>query len=119
LLVSLLLSLGVFFPASAQEDVEFVEDSAFENPMRPPVPFRHDAHNEGAGIEECTVCHHVYQDGKPSADESSEDQECSACHAKGREGDRMALATIYHQRCKGCHQQTQAGPVQCSECHPR
>jgi hypothetical protein len=119
LLATLSLALGLRLSAQGQEDVAFVEDSAFVDPMRPPVPFRHDAHNEGAGIEDCTVCHHLYQDGKRSETESSEDRECSECHAKGREGDRLALASVYHQRCKGCHQQAKAGPVQCSECHPR
>jgi hypothetical protein len=115
----LLLPLAWMLTAEAQDEVRIVEDSAFETRLRPPVPFLHDAHNDKAGIEECSVCHHVYEGGRRLEDESSEDRECSECHgAPGRSG-RLQLATVYHQRCKGCHEQSSAGPVQCSECHPR
>ncbi len=106
--------------AHAQEDIEFVEDSGFATHMRPPVAFKHDEHNEMAGIEDCIECHHVYDEaGNRHDDESSEDQECSECH--GAEGDEypMELVRHFHMNCKGCHQEQKAGPVTCGTCHVR
>ena len=44
----------VFFVVTSysQDDVTTVEDSAFNEHMRPPVPFAHDEHNETAEIED-------------------------------------------------------------------
>lgn len=106
--------------ANAQEDMEFVEDSGFASTMRPLPAFKHDEHNEKAGIEDCIECHHVYdQAGQRLEDESSEDQECSECH--GAQGDEfpMELVRRFHMNCKGCHQDAQAGPVTCGTCHVR
>lgn len=103
----------------SQEDVTNVEDSAFEEKMRPAVPFLHDKHNETAGIDECNTCHHVYEDGKKIEDDSSEDQECSECHTPNNGDNPLSLVKIYHLQCKGCHQEKKAGPIMCSECHPR
>ncbi len=106
--------------AYAQEDIEFVEDSAFATTMRPLPAFMHDEHNEKAGIEDCIECHHVYDKaGNRLEDESSEDQECSECH--GAEGDEypMELVRRYHMNCRGCHQAEKAGPVSCGTCHVR
>ncbi len=103
---------------SAQEDIEFVEDSGFATTMRPRPAFMHDEHNEKAEIEDCIECHHVYDEsGSRLEDESSEDQECSECH--GAEGDEypMELVRRYHMNCMGCHQTSKAGPVTCGTCH--
>jgi len=98
----------------SQENVKFVEDSAFTQKMRPAVYFAHDEHNDKAQISECNACHHVYNDkGEKVEGESSEDKECSECH----KGDAASLARIYHLNCKGCHEQAKAGPVMCAECH--
>lgn len=102
----------------AQEDVTEVSDSVFGKRMRPSAVFRHDEHNEAAEIEECTACHHVYEDGKPVEDESSEDMECSECHVEAGRGYPMEVVNIYHTLCKGCHMEQKAGPVMCGECHP-
>ena len=64
ILFTALLIFGI--TAFSQDDVTHVEDSAFTERMRPPVPFNHDEHNETAEIEECSVCHHKYEDGKLS-----------------------------------------------------
>ena len=114
--VLLILAVAVL-PVCSQEDVTSVNDSIFGQRMRPPAVFRHDEHNETAGIEECTVCHHVYEDGQPVEDESSEDMECSECHAGAAGGYPMEVVNIYHARCKGCHMEQKAGPVMCGECH--
>ena len=103
----------------SQEDVTHVEDSAFEKKTRPSVPFLHDQHNEQAEIDECNTCHHVYKDGEPDEYESSEGQECSECHTLNQGDNPISLVNFYHLQCKGCHQEQKAGPVMCSECHPR
>jgi len=103
----------------SQEDVTFVEDSAFENKMRPAVPFLHDQHNERAALDDCNTCHHVYEDRKLVEDDSSEGQECSECHTLNKGDNPISLVNIYHLQCKGCHQNKKAGPIMCSECHPR
>ncbi len=101
----------------SQEDVSTVQDSSFEEKMRPPVRFLHDEHNETAEIEECNTCHHVYEDGEKADDESSEDMECSECHKLDNSKNPMSLVKIYHVQCKRCHQERKAGPIMCCECH--
>jgi hypothetical protein len=96
-----------------------VDNSVFDNARRPPVRFMHDAHNETAGIEECYECHHVYEDGKLVADESSEDQSCSDCHQIESNGRQPGLMKAFHINCKGCHQKEKSGPVMCGECHKK
>ena len=104
------------FSAQSQEDIKFVKDDAFTTRMRPPVPFNHDAHNETARLEDCGACHHVYENGKRVEDDASVGTPCSECHAPQ---DGMPLIRLYHLQCKGCHLQRKAGPVLCSQCHPR
>lgn len=107
----------VAFSGYAQEDVKKVDDSAFSHHVRPAVPFDHDAHNEKAGIEDCSTCHHVFKDGKKLVGGSSEGRPCSECHlAKG--DNSMDLIKAYHDQCKGCHMERGKGPVTCAECHP-
>jgi len=116
-LMALVLAGGAVY---SQEDMEVVEDTGFASSMRPAPAFRHDAHNEAAGLFDCAVCHHVYDDnGQWLPDESSEDQECSECH--GAEGDEypMELVTRFHLNCRRCHEERGAGPVTCGECHQR
>jgi hypothetical protein len=117
--VAVLLVFWVGLTAYSQEDITFVEDSGFSEKMRSPVPFVHDEHNENAGIEECNVCHHVWENGKLVEYESSEDMECSECHPSENDRDDpyMHLLNVYHLLCKGCHQEQKQGPVLCSECH--
>ncbi len=115
--ITLFVSAFAIMSASSQEDVETVQDSAFKNMMRPPAVFFHDEHNENAQIEECNVCHHVYEDGQLMEDESSEDMECSECHMQKDGENLIKLVKVYHDRCKGCHLESKAGPVMCSECH--
>jgi len=112
-------AIGIIFAgitANSQEDMEYIQDSAFKRMMRPPASFRHDAHNEKAEIEECNTCHHVFEDGKRVEGESSEDSKCSSCHAPKDGSYPMSLVKTFHARCKGCHEEKKAGPVMCAEC---
>jgi hypothetical protein len=124
-IVALLIGLGVVFliftwmPAYTQEDIETLADDAFGDRQRPPAEFVHDQHNDKGEIEECNICHHLYQNGEKVEDESSEDQACSACHKVKTENNVRPLMKGYHDLCKGCHRENKAGPATCGECHPR
>ncbi|MBW2606912.1 MAG: cytochrome c3 family protein [Deltaproteobacteria bacterium] len=113
------VSAFLFVSAYSQEEMTFVDNSVFTKPERTPSVFRHDEHNEKAGIEECNKCHHVYEDGKLLEDESSEDQSCSECHELKSSGNNPALMKAYHTNCKGCHLKEKKGPVMCGECHQK
>ena len=114
------LFVGVLLiPAFAQEDMEVVDSGGFSKEQRPPAVFRHDEHNETAGIEDCSECHHVYEDGKKVEDESSEGQSCSDCHEEKDSGKQPGLRKAFHFNCKGCHLAKKQGPVMCGSCHVR
>ncbi len=117
IVITLFVSILAVISGFSQDDVTTVEDSAFEEKMRPTVPFMHDEHNETAEIEECNICHHVYEDGEKDEDESSEDMECSECHELDDSENPMPLVKIYHVQCKRCHQEKKSGPIMCGECH--
>jgi len=111
------ISVFIFVSAYSQDEMEFVDNSVFENPERVPSVFLHDEHNEKAEVEECNECHHIYEDEKLVEDESSEDQRCSECHEMKASGNMPALMKAYHTNCKGCHLEKKKGPIMCGECH--
>ncbi len=122
LLVFISSALCIIFqiPGHSQEDMRYVSPDPFVKPRRPPAVFQHDEHNELAEIEECYVCHHVYdENGKLMEDESSEDQPCSECHELTRSGNKPALMKAFHINCKGCHEERKKGPLMCGQCHVR
>ena len=119
LLISVIVSVCLFVSAYSQEDMVIVDSSAFEKPQRVPSVFEHDAHNELAGIEECSQCHHVYEEGKLVEDESSEDQSCADCHELEASGRKPGLMMAFHTNCKGCHLEKKKGPITCGECHKK
>jgi len=109
----------LILPALSQEDMEVVKEDGFQKRQRPPAVFKHDQHNETAGIEACNECHHIYDNGKKQEDESSEDQLCSECHTEKSSGNQPGLKKAFHLNCKGCHQAKQKGPIMCGQCHVR
>jgi hypothetical protein len=119
LLIATLFGGILLISAFAQEDMEVVDDVGFSNKRRPPAVFRHDEHNENAGIEDCNECHHVYEDGQKLEDESSEDQSCSDCHDERSVDNKPGLRRAFHLNCKGCHLERKQGPVMCGTCHVR
>ena len=119
ILAMAIITFLLVLPALAQEDMQFVDGDSFAKQRRPPSVFRHEEHNEVAGIEECNECHHVYENGEKLADESSEDQRCSDCHAEEASGSQPGLRKAFHINCKSCHQSKKKGPVMCGECHDR
>ncbi|MDQ7032309.1 MAG: cytochrome c3 family protein [Desulfonauticus sp.] len=117
-LILIIAFLGLASICLGQEDY-LILGKEFKSPERPRVIFHHDLHNEKAHIENCSVCHHVYKNGKLVPDESSEDQPCSSCHkVHPVKGDNpISLREAYHKRCMGCHLKEKRGPVMCGECH--
>ena len=118
LLMLVLAAVLVGGAVGAQEDMRVVDNDDFVSPQRARALFNHDEHNDAAEIEDCSVCHHLYEDGKLVEDESSEDQRCSECHELRSSGGQPSLMNAFHLRCQGCHQVREAGPVMCGECHP-
>jgi len=117
-MVAIVLFLAAL--AGAQEDMQVVDNAAFDHPRRPPARFEHDSHNETAGIDDCTECHHVYDEkGKKDEYESSEDRMCADCHATKKSGRMPGLRRAFHLNCKGCHLQQKQGPLSCAQCHFR
>ncbi|MDH3799279.1 MAG: cytochrome c family protein [Desulfobacterales bacterium] len=105
--------------AYAQEDMSVIVNPVFGNPKRPPAVFEHDPHNELAAIEECNICHHLYEDGKLIEDESSEDLGCADCHEMQDIGRKPGLMKAFHTHCKSCHREKKKGPLMCGQCHLR
>ena len=114
---AVMVSLFIFASAYSQEDMTVVDNGVFHNPQRVSSIFKHDEHNDAAGIEDCSECHHIYEDGKKVEDESSEDQSCSECHGMEASDDTPALMKAFHTNCKGCHLNLKKGPIMCGECH--
>lgn len=117
--VAVLVSIFALVQAYAQEDIVVIEDSAFEDRQRPAAVFPHDQHNEKAEIDECNVCHHLYEGGNKVEDDSSEGQGCADCHNVEEGHPTRPLMEAYHNLCTGCHREKGEGPVTCGECHPR
>jgi hypothetical protein len=92
----ILMTLALFgillIPAFSQEDMEVVDNEGFSKKQRPPAVFRHDEHNEKSEIEDCSECHHIYENGEKLEDESSEDQRKTS-HRKTR----VALIAIVNK----------------------
>ncbi len=116
-LLLLMLMLAAALVVGAQEDMRTVSNEDFVSPQRPPAVFNHDAHNDDAEIEDCSVCHHLYEDGELVEGESSEDQSCSECHDLRASDGQPSLMNAFHLRCQGCHLARRDGPVMCGECH--
>ena len=117
LLTALLLTVFLLVAAYSQEEMRYVDNSAFPNPERVASVFNHEEHNEAAGIDECNVCHHVYENGVKLEYESSEDMMCSDCHELEASAGQPALMQAFHRSCKECHMSEKKGPIMCGECH--
>lgn len=118
ILIAGLISV-IFINASGYgEEDSIIDKSKFNNTRRPPSVFNHDFHMMELEIEECSECHHLYEDGVLVEDESSEGESCSECHPmKPSENQKITLMKAYHLNCKGCHKEEKAGPVMCGQCH--
>ena len=117
LLLALLAAAFLAVPALAQQDMTTVPAEGFAVKTRMPARFAHDAHNEKAGLSDCSACHHGEKDGKkdPSADTAG--VPCSDCHTVDAKPGRTPLMRAYHKQCIGCHMAQKKGPVTCGDCH--
>lgn len=114
------ICLGAIWGVCGQEESQALDTSSFEKASRPPVWFDHDEHNEKASLDECAICHHVYEDKKLVPDESSEDSSCSDCHLEKKTAENsISLRAAFHAQCRTCHFSSGNGPVLCGECHKR
>lgn len=114
-IVFILTAVAAF---SNSDQTERMDTASFEKAHRPGAVFVHDDHNEMAELEDCAVCHHVYEDKKLVEGESSEDSLCSDCHSvKATQDNSIPLEVAFHKRCKTCHVQENKGPLLCGECH--
>lgn len=111
--------LYTFLSSAVANEGTMIDISGFHKTKRPMVMFSHDNHNEKAELDECNICHHVYENNQLIADESSEDQTCFDCHNAEVKDAPFSLITAFHNRCKGCHLQLKKGPFLCAECHKR
>ena len=120
MLFSLLIALLVVaVPVFSDDNANRLEDPAFETQHRPGSLFDHDIHME-MNDGDCSACHHVYENGQKSADETSEGEACSDCHQlKDTPENRVDLLSAYHHLCKECHVEQKQGPIACGECHRR
>ncbi len=111
----LIVCVGTVF---SQTNMKVVQDEAFKDPQRPPAVFVHDEHNMKAEIYDCSVCHHVYQNGTKVPNAMSVGKGCSDCHKIDASDDNpVELMDAYHRQCMGCHQDKGKGPLMCGECH--
>ncbi|MCF8076978.1 MAG: cytochrome c family protein [Desulfotignum sp.] len=116
-LAVLFVAVMTGFYCYAGQDLERLDPWAFESPRRPGAVFSHDDHIFLAD-DDCSVCHHVYEDGELVSDESSDDLYCSDCHSlKPAPDNPMPLEAAYHNLCRDCHFDRGEGPVLCGECH--
>ena len=108
-----------FIPAFSQPEPPAFLDEALSPHQRPGSLFDHDGHSDYEAIEDCYVCHHLYEDGELVPEESSEDMKCVECHKVDPNDGSTGLVLAYHLMCKKCHEKQKAGPIACGECHVR
>jgi hypothetical protein len=123
-ILSMMICLGMLSSGLCQEDAELfrmdVSAEAFDTLRRPVAVFDHDEHNYAAEIDDCAICHHVWEDGKRVADESSEDMPCADCHTvKAGADNPVSLVNAYHTQCRSCHIEQGKGPLLCGQCHKK
>ena len=112
------LSLSIL-PAISQDEASVFPADLFPDPQRPVSRFTHDDHMAFDAIEDCWVCHHVYEDGRLLEGESSDGTPCGECHLLDPKDGGVDRLRAYHGRCKGCHEKIKKGPISCGECHVR
>lgn len=117
LLLALLAAVFLAVPALSQQDMTTVPAEGFKTKTRLPALFAHDAHNEKAGLSDCTTCHHGEKDGKKDTTADSTGTPCSDCHSLEGKPGRTPLMRAFHKQCAGCHMDKKIGPVTCGDCH--
>jgi cytochrome c553 len=117
LLLALAVAVLLAVPAMSQQDMTTVPAEGFKTKTRPPAAFAHDAHNDKAGLTDCSTCHHGEKDGKKDPSADSAGTPCADCHTAAGKPGRTPLMRAYHRQCMGCHLNLNKGPVTCGDCH--
>lgn len=112
-----IVAVSGFSIAVSQDEITQLSNEEFAPDRRAPAVFNHDEHNELAGIEECSGCHHGGSEGVIDFDDSSEGTPCVDCHPVKAENGETPLMRAYHRQCIGCHKQEDKGPQACGSCH--
>lgn len=105
-------------PAPAQDEVMLLAPRDFPRPQRPAVRFPHARH---ADSNDCTACHHVFEQGR-NVWTPGEATSCAGCHGQKSQGRAPALLPAWHHLCQDCHLRARsadkpAGPLFCGQCH--
>ena len=111
------LAVVLFATGIAGAELLKIECPKSVKATRPPVMFDHDAHNEKAGIDDCSECHHGARDGKIERNDPSEGTPCIDCHALKAPSGTTPYMRAFHRQCIVCHKKTNNGPTACGECH--
>lgn len=120
IMAALLVVLVFIFPAVSRDEVSVFPEDLFPDRQRPISLFSHEEHMAFDTIEDCYVCHHVYEDGQLVEGESSDGIACGECHLIDPSPENaVGRLRAYHKRCKGCHESLKTGPITCGECHRR
>ena len=110
---------GWLVAADAPDTVE-IYSSAIKKYKKGPVNLSHKKHNTEYQVT-CAECHHVYEDGKNTWQESDPVQKCQECHdakKKNKETKAAKLQNAFHKNCKDCHKENKKGPYKkCNDCH--
>lgn len=114
--VCLIVGCALVGPVLSQNTMTSIEEEAFSTHTQSPAVFVHDEHNARAGLTDCGICHHVYEDGQRVKGALSVGQECSDCHRPQDQSLRLKYA--YHTLCISCHMERNQGALTCRECHP-
>ena len=117
--ITLIIFLFAMFKPCLADETDYIDNSVYTSPTQSKVNFIHDSHNETAKIDDCSICHHLYEDGVLIESESSEDMPCADCHSPKMFNKEITLTTAFHKNCKGCHMKEKKGPIMCGECHKR
>ena len=76
-----------------------IKDPAFAVHRRAPAAFAHDSHNQKAGIDDCSVCHHGGTNGVLDRQATSEGTPCSDCHPVTAAQGVTPLNRAWHRQC--------------------
>jgi len=115
--VALIFFLLIVLKPCLADETDYIDNSVYPDPTQSRVYFIHDSHNEAAELDDCSICHHLYEDGVLIESESSEDMPCVDCHSPKMFDKEINLTTAFHKNCKGCHIKEKKGPIMCGDCH--
>ena len=79
-IAALMVLLIFIMPVASQDEDSIFPEDVFPDRQRPISLFTHEEHMGFDSIEDCYVCHHVFEGGKLVEGESSDGTACGECH---------------------------------------